>query len=511
MEDEKEDAKYRLMERISELEAEIERLRSGQTVSRQVPYPISGDVKKYISRSKIYITIKSKLLLTAHTVDKEFHESIQKIFKIDAQTNFSQIKDLNNMEYQKGPIKKMERCKAKAATDYVNEPFPSSSCILDINRCALIFEDIASMLKALDLFKNKISYFQSGNIVAICRDKNGFKEYKHSKPDYADIKLNILIRGVKYNVVGEVQFMLRGMMNFKHSVHSLYSIIRRKEFVDDFIKILPHKNHPLIKLTNVDCDALCDLMVTHGWDAKQILMPLRGGTVISIIFQNLHSKEKEKAAIRCFKLLLNNVGKKLIRQQLIGQNSNCLGADAIYAMGHCEMTKLLFYEFPAFEKMLKSDEMSQKVCRLMLEMYPEPKQFKNVIELLEIDIKMVIQWVNNPTTGMLLTSIYAGHEDNVKYLLSLLPNKTARLKLLNSPANDKGVTVLMAILCTATATKTLLRSFKLDERVDLIETGNLIYYSLLLGKFQIQIPKVIIESINVLPLAGKKNAFYENQ
>jgi len=131
----------------------------------------------------------SKLLLTAHTVDEEFHESIQKIFQIDLQTNFSKIETLNNMEYQKGPIKLITRCKAKAETDYADEPFPSSACILDMNRCALIFEDIKSMLAALDLFKQKISYFQSGNIVAICRDKNGFASYKHEKPDYADIKL----------------------------------------------------------------------------------------------------------------------------------------------------------------------------------------------------------------------------------------------------------------------------------------------------------------------------------
>eukprot|EP01084_Bolivina_argentea_P265318 449688_1 len=176
----------------------------------------------------------SKLLLTAHTVDKEFHESIKQIFDIDLETDKSKITELNDMEYQRGPVKLINRMKAKAETDYANEPFPSSACILDMNRCALVFEDISSMLKGLDLIKNKISYFKSGNIIGICRAKNGFKEYSHKTPDYADIKFNVLIKGVKYNVVGEVQFMLKEMMNFKHSAHSLYSIIRRKEFVTDF-------------------------------------------------------------------------------------------------------------------------------------------------------------------------------------------------------------------------------------------------------------------------------------
>eukprot|EP01084_Bolivina_argentea_P177116 306366_1 len=169
------------------------------------------------------------------------------------------------------------------------------------------------MLKGLDLMKNKISYFKSGNIIGICRAKNGFKQYNHKTPDYADIKLNVLIKGVKYNVVGEIQFMLKAMMNFKHSAHSLYSIIRRKEFVTDFVKVSKWRNDPMMQLfiatSTVDYNTLCDLIVTHQtkFFRGQQLDP-----VIEQILKNVHIKTKEKATIKCFKLILQNEDKKRI-------------------------------------------------------------------------------------------------------------------------------------------------------------------------------------------------------
>eukprot|EP01084_Bolivina_argentea_P177115 306365_1 len=167
------------------------------------------------------------------------------------------------------------------------------------------------MLKGLDLMKNKISYFKSGNIIGICRAKNGFKQYNHKTPDYADIKLNVLIKGVKYNVVGEIQFMLKAMMNFKHSAHSLYSIIRRKEFVTDFVKVRPWRDAvDLIAASTVDYNALCDLMVTH--QMKLITGEQREQILIESILKNVHIKTKEKATIKCFKLILQNEDKKRI-------------------------------------------------------------------------------------------------------------------------------------------------------------------------------------------------------
>ena len=55
----------------------------------------------------------------------------------------------------------------------------------------------------------------------------------HSKnikdaPGYADIKLNVIIKGKTSNVIGEVQCLLEPMLKFKKNAHSIYSIQRQK-------------------------------------------------------------------------------------------------------------------------------------------------------------------------------------------------------------------------------------------------------------------------------------------
>eukprot|EP00484_Ammonia_sp_Unknown_P014897 CAMPEP_0197075890 /NCGR_PEP_ID=MMETSP1384-20130603/211839_1 /TAXON_ID=29189 /ORGANISM="Ammonia sp." /LENGTH=518 /DNA_ID=CAMNT_0042514739 /DNA_START=1 /DNA_END=1557 /DNA_ORIENTATION=+ len=193
-----------------------------------------------------------QLVLLAHIVDDEFQKSVQNIFSIDKKTNTANLnaRDPDDDEkkapgvdgvvtYSRGPVKLIERAQAKSENDYVNEAFPTSACVLDFNRCTLVFNDISTMLKALKLFVDKIKYYQSGSIIGIVRDKNGFEEYV-KQPQYADIKLNVLIRGTTNNIIGEVQFLLKTMKRYKDKAHNLYSVQRQQEYFDNSVtKILP--------------------------------------------------------------------------------------------------------------------------------------------------------------------------------------------------------------------------------------------------------------------------------
>ena len=78
-------------------------------------------------------------------------------------------------------------------------------------------------------------------IIEVVRVKNGFFEYKHEAATYTDIKFNVIIKGKKYCVIGEVQFLFKRMYEFKKIGHSLYSIERRQEFIDDLFELLPIK------------------------------------------------------------------------------------------------------------------------------------------------------------------------------------------------------------------------------------------------------------------------------
>ena len=189
----------------------------------------------------------SQLVLLAQIVDEEFQNSVQEMFQIDKVTNQGAIEveddGKNNgdgeIKYERGPVKLIERARSKAQNDYANEDYPASACVLDLNRCALIFNDISTLLAALQLFVNKVSYYRSGNIIAIVRDKNGFIEYLE-QTQYADIKLNVLIKGKHNNIIGEVQFLLQTMKEFKNRAHNLYAIQRRQETIETSVsKILP--------------------------------------------------------------------------------------------------------------------------------------------------------------------------------------------------------------------------------------------------------------------------------
>merc|ERR1712228_782109 len=204
------------------------------------------------------------------------------VFKVDRVTNIGSViaddeKSENiSIEYRRGPPKLLKRAKAKTENDYFAESYPTSASVLDLNRCSLIFGDIQSLLKGLDYFVNAVYGYAAGTIIGIVRSKNGFKEYVVNA-GYADIKLNVLIRGDKYNMVGEVQFLLATMTAFKQRAHNLYSIERELEFMDESVsKILPslidQENQLKVRSAAANAKGLCALMVFGNKKISNLLI-----------------------------------------------------------------------------------------------------------------------------------------------------------------------------------------------------------------------------------------------
>merc|ERR1712228_745937 len=178
---------------------------------------------------------------------------------------------------------------AKAQNDYVNEPYPASACVIDFNRCALIFEDISSLLRGLKLFVNKVKYYQSGNIIAIAQNKNGFKEYLE-EAQYADVKLNVVIKGKHNSIIGEVQFLLRAMKEYKDKAHNLYAMQRKEEAIKGSVSAtLPILLNQQKEIVGIACSGsvkkMCSLMITQNFSIKDLLfVDEKSGATI---FQNI--------------------------------------------------------------------------------------------------------------------------------------------------------------------------------------------------------------------------------
>merc|ERR1712228_78461 len=222
------------------------------------------------------------LVLLAQIVDEEFQASVQAIYGIDKVSNKGQVSSFDDekvdggiVEYRRGPIKLMDRARAKAQNDYANEPYPASACVIDFNRCALIFDDISSLLCGLKLFVNKVKYYQSGNIIGIAREKNGFIEYL-KKAQYADIKLNVVIKGKHNNIIGEVQFLLRAMKEYKDKAHNLYAIQRKEETVRTSVSpTLPILMDLQKEIVGIACSGnlkkMCSLMILQNQSIKEVM------------------------------------------------------------------------------------------------------------------------------------------------------------------------------------------------------------------------------------------------
>eukprot|EP01083_Nonionella_stella_P031595 86541_1 len=221
----------------------------------------------------------SQLVLLAQIVDDEFQQSIQQMFGIDKVTHqgtFTENKTGDGLvEYMRGPVKLLQRARNKAENDYLDAAYPQSACVLDLNRCALIFNDTATILRAMKLFVNKIRYYQSGSIIGIVRAKNGFIDYLQST-QYADIKLNVLLRGKQNNIIGEVQFLLRRMKEYKDIAHNLYALERTKEAIESSVSVilpllLDAEKQLFIAGNMGSVKEICKVMVINNKTSKDIM------------------------------------------------------------------------------------------------------------------------------------------------------------------------------------------------------------------------------------------------
>ena len=259
----------------------------------------------------------SKLVMVAHECDDGFQRDIQSMFEVDPDTMENRtLKVL----YQRGPVKRLERCYAKCQSDYRDEQFPTAAHVLDIIRCSLTFDDVESMLKGMDLFKKRI---ESGEfcVKEVIRVKNGFKlEYSNDTATYTDIKFNVMVNidGKDHDIIAEVQFLFQRMLEYKKIAHSLYSIERTSEFVDNMTKVLPIKTDKLkqlfIQSAKNNLKGFTDLMVTYGLEPEQLLkLNQRRQSILTPICA--------KNSSRILSYLMRVIPKDSIRDKLVFQDA----------------------------------------------------------------------------------------------------------------------------------------------------------------------------------------------
>merc|ERR1712228_784030 len=335
----------------------------------------------------------SQLVLLAQIVDEEFQQSVQTIYGIDKVSNKGKVED-GNVEYMRGPVKLMDRARAKAQNDYANEPYPASACVIDFNRCALVFDDISSLMGGLKLFVNKVKYYQSGNIIAIARVKNGFIEYI-KEAQYADIKLNVVIKGKHNSIIGEVQFLLRAMKEYKEVAHNLYSIQRKEEsFKVSITPTLPIFLNQQKEIFGIACSGnvkeMCALMILQNQSIKDLMfVDKKSG-------QNLFHKVCVLGHLKLLLFLESMLDHNKFIDHIFLCSNNEDKKPIEYAVWHSHslMVKHLFDKKEVQARYKNNDPMLHRLLIHLFGMNSDPHIIDYVLSVLQITKEKVIKMLS---------------------------------------------------------------------------------------------------------------------
>ena len=297
-------------------------LRSEYTVSQLTQYAVMTTTDFNVYQHYDYNQYLSKLILLAHSVDTDFHASIKHLFAIDPVTNIGCIKydEIDeSITYIRCKVPSISVAQQIADNKYYNEQYPITAKICDFNKCLLVFNDVSSLLHSLNLLVTRVRQNQCGNIFSIIRESNGFKRYLRTK-GYASIKLSVLIQGPRSNIIGQIEFVLKEMMDFKNRIKHLEDIQKQKNFMDNSVSsILPQmldQNKELLIAGNLgNVDTLYRLMSLNK--CQDYLMTIDQATNESILLNICRLNH-----IEALKFVKQNVKNDLFVDRLFYTNRN---------------------------------------------------------------------------------------------------------------------------------------------------------------------------------------------
>merc|ERR1712228_645921 len=114
---------------------------------------------------------------------------------------------------------------------------------------------------------------------------------------YADIKLNVVIKGKHNNIIGEVQFLLRAMREYKDMAHNLYAIQRKEEaFKSSVSATLPILLNQQKEIMEVACRGnvkkILSLMIVQNKGIKDVMFVDKqsGNTILTKVCYLGHLK-----------------------------------------------------------------------------------------------------------------------------------------------------------------------------------------------------------------------------
>ena len=178
----------------------------------------------------LYLT---ELLIESHIINNAFQEGYENYFSIE--------RFRIPCKFTPAPVKTKERAIVKAELDYKLREWPHTRHVLDLLRCSVVFDTIDDLVKGVKKFiaENEKNPFHQNVASPIVRLKNGFSdigdkcwELPLSSINYCDIKINMRFG----QLIGEIQFIPKFMLDAKRMGHGIYSFVRKQNLFHSICK-----------------------------------------------------------------------------------------------------------------------------------------------------------------------------------------------------------------------------------------------------------------------------------
>ena len=188
-----------------------------------------GDALSKVCDSGVYL---NRLVLRAYRINPYFQSYLATVLQ-------PMVASGAVTELRRGPVKRIERCAAKAAMDYNRSEgyqWPSSTHIIDSIRASAVCRDLKSYIGVVEYLRKYFETHANDDdseqcvITQIVRIKNQF--YNYDKPTfngYKDIKFNVVASYRRQSVIAEIQLICAPMIAIKKCTHELYEIKRVKD------------------------------------------------------------------------------------------------------------------------------------------------------------------------------------------------------------------------------------------------------------------------------------------
>ena len=117
------------------------------------------------------------LMIVANSLNEPFQKTMKNMIVNNSEMG-------NGCLFKAAPIKQLSRAQAKAESDYAACPFPTSSHVLDLIRCSLVYDDCDSLMSGIKTFRKIIQQdVKNGCVKQVVRIKNMFLQNKKENPN----------------------------------------------------------------------------------------------------------------------------------------------------------------------------------------------------------------------------------------------------------------------------------------------------------------------------------------